>query len=150
MCDTSMAYENRNQIESKPIKLHALSGLASDDQGIPIPNICLGVFSDNTHRIVAVTKTSEDGRFSFDKIGTGQYRLVAKHPLLCTANVSLVLSHPSTKPKRDLRLHMRPSGIDRCSYGELATLQERYSVTAQSYALTTHGPLCTTQSNMRF
>ena len=141
-CNTSMTYEDRNQIEMKPVKLRALSGIASDDDGVSIPNVCIGLFSEDTHKIVAVTKTSEDGSFSLDKIAAGRYRLVAKHPVLCTANVPLVLSHGSNKSKRALHLHMRPPGVDRCSFGDLALLRKppsESSVVTQSSVVATAG-----------
>ena len=115
-----MTYESRNQVDPKPLKLAAINGLAIDEGGSSIHKACIGLFSETEHRLIASAETSEDGKFLFDKIPHGRYRLVAKHPLLCTANVPLVIGSRPFRSKKQLVLHMKVSGIDTCSYGDMA------------------------------
>lgn len=122
-CTATMRYENHNQVDPKPLKLHALNGTARDEQGIPISRVCVGVFSEKGHKLVAATETGEDGHFALGKIPPGHYRLVAKHEALCAANVPLVVTLPQSRPEKELVLHMYVAGIDKCSYGGLAALR---------------------------
>jgi hypothetical protein len=119
-CDAPMTHENRNQVDPKPIKLPSISGSAKDEQGAPITKVCIGLFSEKDHRLVDSTETAENGRFAFGKVPPGQYRLVAKHQVLCTANVILLVTNRQSRSKKELRLHMNVAGIDKCSYGDLA------------------------------
>ena len=62
--------------------------------------------------------TDENGRFELKGIPDGNYRLVIKYDAFCPANAKARIDrHASTK--KTLIAHMRPGGIDTCSYLEL-------------------------------
>ena len=48
----------------------------------------------------------------------GNYRLIVKADGLCPANVPILVRH-RRKEKTRLMMHMKPAGIDSCSYGDL-------------------------------
>ena len=117
---TAMVYEAHNQIDPKPLKLHSVVGFAKDDEGNPITAVTIGLFTEDSHVLVATTETDHTGNFAFLHISPGRYRIVAKYLGFCPANVPVVVedrviwfSH------RILRLQMRVRGIDTCSYGIL-------------------------------
>src|ERR1700748_614740 len=83
----TLVYENRNQIDPKPLKMHAVHGVAKADDGSAISAMKVGIFTESNHVLVATTKTDQNGLFSFSHIAVGRYRLVAEHPAFCTANV---------------------------------------------------------------
>lgn len=92
-----------------------------DFASVPVPHVCLGLFDDKEHSIVATTTSSEDGHFSFRNIARGRYRLVVKIQGFGVANVPLALvAWPSGGflHNASLTIHMRPAGIDVTSYGE--------------------------------
>lgn len=110
-----MVYENHNQIDSKAVALRAVTGKAHDEQGIVIPNVSLGLFTEKDHRLVMITWSATDGAFQFTGVTPGRYRLVAKYDGLCPANVPIRVTRLSSD--RGVDLHMMPRGIDTCSYG---------------------------------
>jgi Carboxypeptidase regulatory-like domain len=117
----SISYENHNQIDYGPLRLRAVQGVVLDSAAVPVPDVCLGLFHDKEHSVVASTTSDTNGRFSFGKVVRGRYRLVAKFQGLGVANVPLELvAWPSGGFLHDpsLIVHMRPSGIDTTSYGE--------------------------------
>jgi hypothetical protein len=117
----TMVYENRNQIDPKPLKVHDVRGTAKAEDGALIPAMTIGIFTEATHALIASTKTDENGQFSFAHIPTGRYRLVAEYPVFCTANVPILVASQSLSRSRPLIvLHMRVGGIDVCSFGDLA------------------------------
>jgi hypothetical protein len=118
-CNSPITYEDHNQIDPKPLKLDRISGIAKDDQGVSIANVCIGLFSEKDHRLIASAETREDGRYTLGEIPPGRYRLVAKHPALCVANVPLLVGSQTHRSKKELVLHMKVGGVDSCSYGDL-------------------------------
>jgi hypothetical protein len=111
-----MVYENHNQIDSKAVALRAVTGKAHDEQGVMIPNVSLGLFTEKDHRLVMITWSATDGAFQFASVTPGRYRLVAKYDGLCPANVPIRVTRLSSAD-RGVDLHMMPRGIDTCSYG---------------------------------
>lgn len=117
----TMVYENRNQIDPKPLKLHSIHGIAKDEDGSLIPSMKVGIFTDGTHALIAVTSTDRNGTFSFSHIPAGKYRLVAEYPAFCTANVPILVdARPAERSAQAVELHMRVGGIDVCSFGSLS------------------------------
>ena len=47
-----LAYENRNQTDYGP-RGTAIRGTAKDSQGVAIPKVCVGVFTETEHKLVA-------------------------------------------------------------------------------------------------
>ena len=124
-CKSPIEYGNRNQIDPKRSNVRRLSGRVIAEAGRPAKEVgavpaCLGLFTENDHRLVASAVADEEGRFKFKSVVPGRYRLVVRDPqnAFCLANMPLrVVGWPrgTTKP---LVIHMRPSGIDDCSYGD--------------------------------
>jgi hypothetical protein len=110
-------YEDRNQIDYGPLKLSVVKGVAIDPTGAPTQHALVLLFTNKTHKLKSKTEADEDGRFKLSKIADGHYRLVVKSPGFCTANVPLLVKARSGS--KGLVLHMKPGGIDSCSYGAI-------------------------------
>jgi hypothetical protein len=131
-CNRSQ-YENKNQVDPAPLVLRMLSGRVMYQTGSrskkvrdvnPIFGAYLTLFSEKDHQIVAETVANSKGYFTFDKLRTGAYRLIARDPdgLLCVANIPVVINEGKKYRKGDrsqIVIHMRTAAIDDCSYGEL-------------------------------
>lgn len=118
-CEAKMAYENRNQVEYDPLPIQSVSGIALDKDGVSIPGVCLGLFTERKHRLIERTVTDQKGNFKFRRLPSGRYRLVAKYSGFCPANTSLLVKRDSSNKilrRKRLVLHMEFVGIDRCSY----------------------------------
>jgi hypothetical protein len=124
---TTVEYGNRNQVDPKPLSIRTLSGKVSGVPGKldlgPIPGACLGLFTETDHRLIASVAADDSGRFRFARISPGQYRLVARDPqnVLCLANVRVrIVDWPrgGTLRAKHIIVHLRPAGIDRCSYAD--------------------------------
>ena len=123
--DDAMVYENRNQIDPRPLKVHDVHGVAKAEDGALIPAMNIGIFTEGTHALVASTKTNQDGQFTFSHIPVGRYRLVAEYPAFCTANVPILVASQTLRHSGPaVELHMRVGGIDICSFGGLAHAAE--------------------------
>ena len=124
-CKSPIEYGNRNQVDPTRSTVGRLSGHAISEAGDPAKQIgpvpvCLGVFTEKDHRLVASAVADEDGRFNFGSIPSGWFRLVVRDPqnAFCLANMPLhVVKWPRGK-KKPLVIHMRPAGLDDCSYGD--------------------------------
>ena len=117
----TMVYENRNQIDPKPLKLHDVRGIARAEGGSRIPAMNIGIFTDGTHALIAFTRTDQHGEFSFSHIPAGRYRLVAEYAAFCTANVPILVdSRARGRSGQTVELHMKVGGIDVCSFGSLS------------------------------
>lgn len=122
-CPKQIEYINRNNIDSPRITLRGIEGRATDWNAVPIPDICVALFTEKEHHFVAQTMTDKNGYFRFTKIPKGLYRLVARmeHDYLCPVNVSVRLaSYPTGGLSRRKRifLHFSVAGIDSCSYAD--------------------------------
>jgi hypothetical protein len=112
----SMAYENHNQTDYKALALRTVTGKIHDEQGVPIPKVSLGLFTEKDHKLVTVAESAADGTFKFAGVAPGMYRLVAKYDGFCSANVPIEVSRHASA-SRGVDLHMKPAGLDTCSYG---------------------------------
>jgi hypothetical protein len=110
-----MVYENRNQIDyGRPVQVTALFGAAQDMEKVRVPKACVGIFTEPEHRLVAA-ETTENGEFEIRGVPNGDYRIVVKYNGFCPANALVRLRQRSGRGK-PLIVHMRPAGIDTCSY----------------------------------
>ena len=124
-CPSPMIYENHNQIDPKPLRLNMVEGRATDSGGSEVWSACLGLFSEEDHTLLATTQTRQDGSFSFKNIPPGRYRLVVTSLGFCSANVPLRVVAGRPRPTNTLVLHMVPTAIDTCSYGDLGRAMKR-------------------------
>lgn len=111
-------YENHNQIDYGPLVIQDVRGMIADPQQVAVPKACVGIFTARDHKLVSTTESDGDGQFFLESIPPGQYRLVVKADPLCAANVPLQVVK-SQKKKQILRVHMKPRGLDSCSYADL-------------------------------
>jgi carboxypeptidase family protein len=98
-----------------------ISGAATDIQGVAVPNVCVGVFTETDHKFIAAAQTDDSGRFELKNVPDGNYRLVAKYEVLALATRIHVNRH--SRSKKPLASHIRLAGIDTTSYFES---KERY------------------------
>lgn len=122
-------YENHNQIDYGPLIIQKVKGTITDPQQGAVPKVCVGIFTEKDHKLVATTESDADGKFSLQSVPPGRYRLVVKADPLCAANVPLqVVKHQ--KKKHALLVHMKPRGLDSCSYGEAIQINKSIKDTA--------------------
>ena len=81
-----------------------------------MPQVCVGLFTAKEHRLLATTETDSHGYFELRDIPRGDYRIIAKVLGFCAANVPVRID--SHRGKRKVLLHIRPEGIDTCSWGD--------------------------------
>jgi hypothetical protein len=110
-----MTVQNYNMIDPPRLTAAVLKGTVQDISHVNIPHACLVVFRESDHEIIAQTESGENGRFSFPKLAPGDYRLIVAANPLCPANRRVrIVKHKWSK--RPLIAHMRPRGLDVCSY----------------------------------
>ena len=127
--DGPMVYESHNQVDPKPLKMHSVVGFARAENNSVIPKMEIGLFTEGNHSLMATASTNQDGEFSFAHIPAGRYRVVAKHPAFCTANVPIIVESDRLGSRvKTLELNMKVGGIDVCSFGKLirASRQSRH------------------------
>ncbi len=120
-CPRRLSYVNRNQVDPNEISLDRVAGQAVDSKGVVVPEICIGLFADKDHRLVAQVETDSEGRFAFKEVPEGRYRLVARVPeydYLCPVNARVRVKKAETK-KQSLLLHLVPPSIDQCSWADV-------------------------------
>jgi hypothetical protein len=108
-------YVNENPNEPTPIKLRDLEGKVIGLGGDAMPKATVSLFTEDTHTLVGSETTNKDGKFKFEKVAHGAYRIVARVAGLCPANIPIQLGS-SLLAHRKLVITMRPKDIDTCSY----------------------------------
>jgi hypothetical protein len=116
----NIEYENHNQTDYGPLAVREVKGTITDPQESAIPKVCIGIFTEKDHTLVASTESEADGKFSVASVRPGRYRLVVKADPLCAANVPLRVVK-SQKRDRVLHVHMKARGLDSCSYADVGT-----------------------------
>jgi hypothetical protein len=113
------AYVDMNHEKYGPLQISRVAGTVRDPQGVAVPSVHMLLFTEEKHALVTMTTTDGQGKFFFEKVPDGRYRLVTKSPLFCPANVPLeVGSHFSRRKK--LHLKLSPGHGESCeSYGTL-------------------------------
>ena len=109
-------YVDENQTDPPPLKLDGVAGQVKGLGGDPMPRAVVSLFTEDTHTLVASVNSDKDGKFKFDKIAKGLYRVISRIDGLCTANVPVKIES-SLLPGRRLIITMRAKDIDTCSYG---------------------------------
>ena len=112
-------YQNHNMVDYGPLVFRHLSGRAIDPASVEIPGVCVGIFTEREHRLIATAVSDQDGKFALPAIPAGRYRLVAIFPGFCAANVPVkIVRWPRGDSKSRLVLHTVLPAIDACSYGD--------------------------------
>lgn len=113
----AITYENRNQIDPKPLKINALKGVVVDEKGISVPGVKIGLFAELDHVLYLTAEADQKGEFTFNQISPGRYRMVVKSLGYCPANVPVQVGIGHGFSNRAIRVHMKVGGIDVCSFG---------------------------------
>jgi len=111
-------YENNNQADYGPLVIQKVKGAIKDVGQVAVPKACVAVFTEKEHKLLATTESDANGKFSLDGLPPGRYRLVVKSDPLCAANVPLRVVKRG-KRNEILQVHMKPRGLDSCSYADL-------------------------------
>src|SRR6476469_559780 len=105
---SAMAYGDQNQIGTK-IRIRYVQGVAIDAANVPVPGVCVGVFTEPDHRLIGTVKTDDSGKFRLPSIGRGTYRLVAEYQAFGVANSLVVVG---TRGQKSVRRPIPPGGND--------------------------------------
>jgi hypothetical protein len=109
-------YMNENSKDPAPMKLRELQGTVRGLGGDPMPRAMVSLFTEDTHTLVGSETTDREGKFKFEKVQRGAYRVVARVEGLCPANIPVIMEG-GLLGHRKLEITMRPKDIDTCSYG---------------------------------
>ena len=109
-------YVNENSTDPAPLKLRELQGIVRGLGGDPMPRATVSLFTENGHLLVGSETAGMDGKFKFEKVQKGAYRVVARVEGLCPANIPIIIEGGLLGHKK-LEITMRPKDIDTCSYG---------------------------------
>ena len=110
------AYADENGTDPAPLNLRRLEGKVVGLGGEPMPHTQVALFTENGHSLIGSVMSDREGKFRFDKVDKGLYRVVARAEGLCPANIPIKIES-SLLGKRKLIITMRPKDIDTCSYG---------------------------------
>lgn len=111
-------YENHNQGYYGPYVMEKIKGVITDPGQGRMANICVALFTEKDHKLVTTTQSDQNGSFSLEGIAPGRYQVVVKAYPLCAANVAMKVVRRAKK-RKVLQVHMKPRGMDECSYGDL-------------------------------
>jgi hypothetical protein len=109
------AYVDLNQPDPAPLKLDGLNGKVEGLGGDAMPRVAVSLFAEDDHHLLATTMSDREGKFHFDKVAHGLYRVVATVEGLCPANIPVRIESKLLHAK--LVITMRPKDLDTCSYG---------------------------------
>ena len=89
------------QLGYKPVSVRVVSGQVLDESEAEMPQVCLGLFTEQNHNLVASAVTDDEGRFQFGGIPAGKYRLVVRVSGFYVADVPVrVLNGSRGRAKR--------------------------------------------------
>jgi len=82
-CKSPIEYGNRNQVDPKRSSVRDVSGRVIAEVGRPAKEIgsvpaCLGLFTEKDHRLITSVIADDEGRFTFNSIPPGKYRLLSE------------------------------------------------------------------------
>jgi hypothetical protein len=118
-CQT-MPYLHQNKFDPQPIELTRLHGRAVDENGSPVAQLCVGIFSEPDHKLLRYAQSDDNGKFRVDTkaLPDGEYRLVGYITGFCPANAILTINSHA-QHKEPLVVHMNLPGTVDCSYVQL-------------------------------
>jgi carboxypeptidase family protein len=110
------AYVDENSVDPAPLKLTGVEGRVRGLGGDPMPRTSVSLFTEDRHVLIATVMSDKDGKFRFNKVDKGLYRVVARLPGLCAANIPIKVES-SVLAKHRIEITMQPKDLDKCSYG---------------------------------
>jgi hypothetical protein len=109
-------YVDENQTDPAPLKLREVEGSVRGLGGDGMPRVSVSLFAEEGHALIATVLSDKDGKFRFEKVEKGHYRLVVRTAGLCPANVPIVVES-SLLARHKVIVTMQAKDIDTCSYG---------------------------------
>jgi hypothetical protein len=109
-------YVDENGTDPAPLKLDNISGRVRGLGGDAMVGAKVSLFTEMGHALIATVISDKDGKFKFEKVDKGFYRVVARVEGLCTANIPVRIDS-SLLEHRKLEITMQPKDVDKCSYG---------------------------------
>jgi hypothetical protein len=109
-------YVDENSPDPAPLKLREVDGVVRGLGGDPVTRASVSLFTEQGHQLISTVMSDKDGKFRFDKLDKGPYRVVVKVAGLCPANVPILLEGGLLAARR-LIITMQAKDIDTCSYG---------------------------------
>ena len=109
-------YVNENSTDSPPLKLNGVDGTVRGLGGDPMSRASVSLFTEVGHTLIGTVVSDRGGKFRFEKVEKGLYRVLVEVEGLCTANIPVKVES-SLLAHRRLEVTMRPKDIDTCSYG---------------------------------
>jgi hypothetical protein len=113
---SASVYVDENQTDPAPLKLSGVEGRVRGLGGDAMSQASVSLFTEDRHELVATVTSDKDGKFKFDKVGKGLYRVVARVAGLCAANIPILVGSSMMAHHR-LEITMQPKDVDKCSYG---------------------------------
>ena len=110
------AYVDENDKDPAPLKIGAIEGKIHGLGGDAMSGASISLFTEDGHSLVATVVSDKNGKYKFNKVDKGLYRVVALVPGLCPANIPIKVDS-SLLVHRKLDITMQPKDIDTCSYG---------------------------------
>ena len=112
-----MPYLHQNRFDPKPLELEGVRGIAVDQNGNVMAQLCVGLFSEPDHQLLRYAQSDNKGAFTVETKGLpdGQYRFVGQLVGFCPANAVVNINSRSQK-KKLLEVHMSLPGTTTCSY----------------------------------
>lgn len=121
-------YLQFNYFEGEVLEVSEVRGravLGKERQGEVPLMVCVGLFEEKTKKRVASIALDEDGKFSFNGLRDGTYRLVLaeergrkRYNVASVANLRIKVSSASEE-KRGILVHIVYGGMHSASFGEL-------------------------------
>lgn len=108
-------YGNENQIDYNLRPRVGVSGSITLPNSSPVPNVCVAVFTDDTHQFVLGRTSDAKGRFDLALVPNKTYRLVVRVSPFGVANARLRII-PEDRADQPLHIHIKPRGLDTTSY----------------------------------
>jgi hypothetical protein len=118
-CPRRMEYAHRNQVDPPVLTLNVVQGRTIDNRSDPVPEVCVALFTETSHRFVTQVSVYSDGDFKFGAVPPGRYRLVARVPrydYFCPVNARILIRRSRNRSR--LVLHMVMPAIDVCSWAD--------------------------------
>jgi hypothetical protein len=61
----TVEYENHNQIDCIPLVFQEVKGTITDPQQSAVPKVCIGIFTERDHKLVAMTESDAEASSLF-------------------------------------------------------------------------------------
>lgn len=118
-CSRRIGYAHKNQVDAPTLTLSIVRGRTVDPHNEFVPEVCVALFTEKTHRFVTQVSVDNQGNFKFAAVPPGRYRLVARVPRVdyfCPVNARIRIRRARNRTR--LVLHLVYPAIDVCSWAD--------------------------------